>query len=794
MDRSIIYTQEQPRTFDVLWAWRDTLFALAYLEQDLAGATTAVVSGVVATASSPASLVLHLSAGRIYEQAPIDATQYGSIPADTDLVMQQGYAAAQAVTLTTSGLSSGQSRWALIEVAFSQVDVVRANDPTGGLLYYWNSDNPTVPFQGPGGNGQVQDTERQGVATIQVIYGSVATSGAEVPPSPSAGYVPLYLVDLAFGQTTVVQGQIIVAGPSVGANVPGNYPYAPFLAGLLNSHHNGTPGQAPKIKMIELANVSSAAAGSGISAGYSYAGNPNGHVAGVAAVVGVSPTDLCIDTTNNLLYFCSTTGNAAGAVWNPTTGQQVNFSGGLSTGTANAQVVTPLTPGGFALTSGYSVTFTPGVTNTTATTLAAGGTAATACRKVSGASLVAFTGGEFTINIPVTVVFNGTFWVLQTGTLGALAALNIGAFLKNDGSGNLAVNNGLGLASDGTGALTVAAAGVLPAMLSAAGAPLPRVGVQTADNLQLSNDVTNPTFAVALSVGRVRDDSDVVNLLLGAATIKRLDQSWAPGTGNGGCDTSTKGASQTWHAYLIGKPGMAVTNYQRTSNVASLTIAGHNQGVGGTLLVYGLGGGFDGLQTITAVTTNTLNYSNAGSNVGSSAAPATALADGIDLLFSQSYPTPAFPSGWTVKQCLGSVQTDGSANILPFVQIGDLFLLKSPNQATAGATLDATPRNFTVAVPNGRQVEALFSGWANIASNTQGAYFYCPSLTDTAVVAGTGPMTMGIAVNTGSPTGGAVPTQYVMTNTARQIRGVASASGNCWLQTQGYRDPCRRLF
>jgi len=457
MNRSIIYTQEQPRTFDILNGWRDALIAAGYLQQDLAGNTTTVVTGFAATPSSPASLVLNLTAGRIYELSAADATQYGSLPNDTDLIMQQGLAAAQTVTLTTAALSAGQSQWALIEVSFGQVDVIRANDPTGGVLYYWNSANPTVPFQGPNGDGQTQPTEREGVASIQVIYGSPVTTGSEVPPTPSIGYVPLYLIDLAFGQTSVTSGQIIVAGPAVGANVPGNYPYAPFLAGLLSSHHGAKPGQAPQIKMAELANVSSSATGSGLASMYSYAGNPNGHVAGVAAVAGVSPADLCIDVANNLLYFCSTTGNAAAAVWNPASGQAVNFVGGTSTGLANAQVVTPVSPAGFSLVAGYSITFTPGIANTGATMLAVSGTAATACRKVSGGVLVAFAGNEFIANVPVTMAFNGTYWVLQVGVLGATAFLNLGQWTQNDGSGNLTLTvEPSTLADNGSGSLAVA--------------------------------------------------------------------------------------------------------------------------------------------------------------------------------------------------------------------------------------------------------------------------------------------------------------------------------------------------
>jgi hypothetical protein len=482
-NRTIIYDQEQARDFDVLNAWRDALIAEGYLEQDLTGGPITTVSGFTVLASSPASLIINLAAGRIYQQAEVDATQYGSLPSDTDLIMQQGYASPQSLQFNTAGLAAGQSRWALVQVAYVQNDIVRANDPTGGILYYWNAANPTTPFQGPNGNGETQPTERAGIANIQVLYGTPATTSSEVPPTPSNGYVPLYLIDLAFGQTTITQGEIITAGPSVGINVPSNYAYAPFMAGLLNSHHNGTTGQAPKIKLGEIANISSANSGGGVSTTYAYAGNPNGHVAGAAAVDGVSPPDFCIDTTNNIMYFCSVSGNAAAAVWTQTSGVGVSFVGGASTGTANAQVVTPVTPGGFALVSGYSVTFTPGTTNTGATTLAVSGTAVTACRKNSGGSLIAFSGNEFTATDPVTVVYNGTYWVLQTSPLGALASLNLGQWMKNDGAGNLTLKvNSATLGDDGSGNLTVNGAlggvlgGTLPNPTMAAGAALANLG------------------------------------------------------------------------------------------------------------------------------------------------------------------------------------------------------------------------------------------------------------------------------------------------------------------------------
>ena len=46
-----------------------------------------------------------------------------------------------------------------------------------------------------------------------------------------------------------------------------------------------------------------------------YAGNPNGNVAGVAGAAGVSPPSIVWDNVDNLLWFCTTAGTTAGAVW-----------------------------------------------------------------------------------------------------------------------------------------------------------------------------------------------------------------------------------------------------------------------------------------------------------------------------------------------------------------------------------------------------------------------------------------------------------------------------------------------
>ena len=352
MDRTLFWDQNQSRTFDYVEGDHDVLYALANLTQDILGGTTTMISGLAASQTATPSLTINLAQGRIYQSAAADATANGAIPQDLTSIFQQGNAVAQTVTLSTTGIGAGQSRWSLVQAQFAQADSIRANDPNGGLLYFYNSANPSSPFEGPNNDGLTTPTVRQGLVSIGVITGAAATTGSEVPPSPTSGWVPLYLIDLTYGQTTIINSQILVAGPSVGTNVPSNYTQAPFLAGLLNEHHKGIAGYAPQIDLTaEVKNIlpltnlpASNTSGGGLSVTKLNAGNPNGSVAGNANVNGAS--DFCFDTTNKILYVCTTTGTTSTAVW---------VAAG-STGVADSFVAISTTGGTVSLTSAQSNT------------------------------------------------------------------------------------------------------------------------------------------------------------------------------------------------------------------------------------------------------------------------------------------------------------------------------------------------------------------------------------------------------------------------------------------------------
>jgi hypothetical protein len=222
MDRQTEYAgQILPETV-LLQIAKDSMIGLAKLSSAMFG-TSNIANGFAVTPTGPASLQVVVAPGEIYSLTSIDATAYSSLPADTThSIMKQGILL-DGLTLTCAAPSTtGQSINYLIEVTYQDVD------STPVLLPYYNSANPALPFNGMGNNGLTQNTSRKGVAVIQVKPGASATTGSQVTPAPDAGFSGLYVVTVAYGQTTITSASISV------------YASAPLLpSGIVQSIQSG---------------------------------------------------------------------------------------------------------------------------------------------------------------------------------------------------------------------------------------------------------------------------------------------------------------------------------------------------------------------------------------------------------------------------------------------------------------------------------------------------------------------------------------------------------------------------
>ena len=215
MDRVINYSGSIPRSVDLLWTNRNVMTALGMLAQELFG-TPVIASGFACTPTVPAGLNVLVGPGRVYSQQETDPLQYSTLPADTaDLIIKQGILNTSTTLSCPAPGTSGQSINYLIEAAFEE------QDTNALVLPYYNSNNPSQPYSGPNNSGDANYTTRQDTVQLQVKAGTPATTGSQVTPAPDTGYVGLWVITVAYGQTTITSGNIA------------QYSGAPLLGGSL---------------------------------------------------------------------------------------------------------------------------------------------------------------------------------------------------------------------------------------------------------------------------------------------------------------------------------------------------------------------------------------------------------------------------------------------------------------------------------------------------------------------------------------------------------------------------------
>lgn len=223
MDRQLVYPGQIPLETDLLNTNRYAMIGLAKLAAAMLGTNT-VVNGLACAPTSPASLQVNVGAGEIYYLTSVDATAYSSLAADTtDQIVKQGLSmATQALSCPAPG-TAGYSINYLIEAAYADTD---ANSV---ILPYYNASNPSQAYSGPNNTGTAQYTIRKGACNLVAKAGTAATTGTQTTPAPDSGYVGLYVVTVANGQTTITSGNIT------------KYTNAPILpsGGLLGSILSG---------------------------------------------------------------------------------------------------------------------------------------------------------------------------------------------------------------------------------------------------------------------------------------------------------------------------------------------------------------------------------------------------------------------------------------------------------------------------------------------------------------------------------------------------------------------------
>jgi hypothetical protein len=152
----------------------------------------------------------------------------------------------------------------------------------------------------------------------------------------------------------------------------------------------------------------------------------------------------------------------------------------------------------------------------------------------------------------------------------------------------------------------------------------------------------------------------------------------------------------------------------------------------------------------------------------------------VDVLFSASATSPTMPTNYTRKRRLGSVFTNGSGNILAFIQIGDHFDLLATIQNQNGANPGTSAVTQGLAVPSGIIVDAKIR-WSinnNGTAPTMAMISPLDRNAETPAFTSAQLKSTGNAMNAAGGNNNAGGEMLVRTNTSGQIRTQLFASNS----------------
>jgi hypothetical protein len=158
----------------------------------------------------------------------------------------------------------------------------------------------------------------------------------------------------------------------------------------------------------------------------------------------------------------------------------------------------------------------------------------------------------------------------------------------------------------------------------------------------------------------------------------------------------------------------------------------------------------------------------------------------VDVLFSLSATAPTLPANYTLFRRIGSAKTNGSGQWTLFTQNGDEFLWDVQLGDINTAVQSTTAILYTLTVPTGIRVNALFAAEISQASASTVVFLSSPDQSDQAASGSS--FTLGVPSAAGFGSG----QMNLRTNTSAQIRArsqgtsttlVAATQG--WIDTRG---------
>jgi len=232
-------------------------------------------------------------------------------------------------------------------------------------------------------------------------------------------------------------------------------------------------------------------------------------------------------------------------------------------------------------------------------------------------------------------------------------------------------------------------------------------------------NATDTAHDITVGIGEVRDNANAADIILASAFTKRIDATWASGSGNGGLASGVSIATNTWY------------------HVHAIIVSGSTDI------------GFD-----TSITAANLVANNSAS---------------------------AF-------RRIGAVLTDGSSNILNFIQDGDEFIFKAQIVNINASAIGTSRVTQAVSAPLGVQTRAILGLVGQVANNNNSVRVTLthPDVTDATP---TSQNANNAGENSSNSNGTfASGTHIVLTNTSSQIAIRQDFNSTTSMNTNGYYD------
>lgn len=170
---------------------------MGYIIQAALGSSDMGATGLACVPTSAPSLSVQVGDGALYAKNTLDVSNFGPMGTNSNTIVKMAVHTGPTVFNFPNTLTSGESINYLIEAAFLETD------DTPEVVQYYNKNDPTSNFYGVNNSGASQYTIRRTKVSFNVLPGASDTTGTQIAPTPSDGFIPLWVVTVNYGQSHI---------------------------------------------------------------------------------------------------------------------------------------------------------------------------------------------------------------------------------------------------------------------------------------------------------------------------------------------------------------------------------------------------------------------------------------------------------------------------------------------------------------------------------------------------------------------------------------------------------------